>query len=139
MYLIKEKFNFRDLANVVLLQKRVLLVIDEITLQDIYVRHLEAQQFLVTTAKFADFFAIAEAVKSADMLILDFNKFIFNQRLEFLKSLVKSFPHLPVITIGFSLEEEMLSSLMALGIVGHLDRKLSRPQDLLALIKTLIV
>ncbi len=138
MYLTKEKFSLKDLAEVHLRSPRVLLVINEETLRNIYRKHLETENFFVNPVEFSEIFEVYEGVKDADILILDFEVSVFYQRLDFLKSLRKAFPGLPVVTVGESLGEDMLTMLMSAGIVGHIDRKYTRPQDLLCLIKTVI-
>jgi hypothetical protein len=49
-----------------------------------------------------------------------------------------NFPGLAVVTIAHNLEAEELGQLMSAGVASHINRQLSRPQDVADIIKTLI-
>jgi DNA-binding NtrC family response regulator len=138
MYLTKEKFNIHDLVNLSVKPHRILVISPDEALRQIYQRHLEADQFVVRSSHFEDWLKIAEDLITFDLLILD----IVNERLteqqKWLSELRGNYPSVKIITVGMGLSETDLTTLMSAGIVGHIDKKLTRPQDLVLLIKTFI-
>src|SRR3989344_4836625 len=137
-YVTRQKFNINELTNVPRIQKRVLLIIGEEYLREIYCRHLEAVDFEVLVSNFGNHFAIAKFLNSSDILIIDLKNSEEDDKLDFLKSISREFPRISIITIGHSLDEKRLLPLMALGVVGHLDRRFSRPQDLVNIARTIL-
>ncbi len=138
MYVTKEKFNIQDLVELAVKPSRVLLISPDEMLAQIYQRHLEAHQFVVSSQRDQALLSeMAELVK-CDLLILD----IINDRLveqqKWLMSLRDAYPSIKIITVGMGLSETDLTRLMSAGIMGHIDRKLTRPQDLVILIKSII-
>src|SRR3989338_11438653 len=123
LYVLKQKFNIADLAEFPHTDKSVLLVVSEENLREIYRRHLEISGFAVKSADFGNHPEIARHLGAIDLLIMDLRDSREPDKLAFLKLLKQDFPGVSVITIGLGLDEVILQSLMALGVVGHLDRK----------------
>jgi DNA-binding NarL/FixJ family response regulator len=73
-----------------------------------------------------------------DLWILDIVNELFDEQQQWLVVAKNSYPNVKIITLGMGLPEGYLTNLMSAGIVGHIDRKLTRPQDLVLLIKTII-
>lgn len=135
-YLTKQKFNISDLAPVVKHAPRVLLVVSEDYLREIYLRHLLRSNFEVNAAAFGDFLSIAKHLERADSLVMELKNSQAEDRVEFLKLLALRFPSMPVVTVGLGLNEHVLKTIMALGVASHLDRQFSRPGDLVQVLKT---
>ncbi len=137
-YVSRQKFNINELVNAPRNQKRVLLVISEEYLREIYCRHLEANDFEVFVSNFGNHPVIARFLNFSDILIIDLKNSEEDDKLDFLKIIAREFPQISVITVGHGLDEKLLRPLMALGVVGHLDRRFSRPQDLIDIAKTIL-
>lgn len=54
---------------------------------------------------------------------------------EFIQRLRLVYPDLPVVTVGYLVSDEIIDALMFAGVVGHINRALSRIQDLRLIIK----
>jgi hypothetical protein len=50
----------------------------------------------------------------------------------------RTFPGLPILTIGLNSDAELVKQLMALGVAGHINRKFSRPEDVVTVVKTVL-
>src|SRR3989344_4043730 len=137
-YFLKQKFDIAELVELPKSNKTALLIINEDTLSDIYRKHLQENNFQVIAVRFSDPESIADSLKLVDLLIMEMNAQETRDRLGFIKTLSENHPQIAVITIGNSLDNETLNTLMGLGAVGHLDRKFSRPQDVIQIAKTLI-
>src|SRR3989344_1165428 len=104
-YVFKQKFNVAELAGVVSPSRKVLLVISEDTLRDIYYRLFTQHNFDVSSAAFGDHVAMAGHLGSAGLLVIDFKNPEEDDKLEFLKIISSDFPQVSVITIGHALDE----------------------------------
>lgn len=136
-YLLKQKFNINELAGLSSRAKSVLLVMSEENLREIFERHLQIHGFKTIGCHFANHAQVALALPNCDLLVIDFKASQEAQdKLEFLKIVNRNFPRISVVTVGSALENVLLEELMALGVVGHLDRRLTRPGDLVAIVKT---
>lgn len=136
-YLLRQKFNINELVSLSNRAKKVLLAMSEENLREIYERHLKIHGFKTIGCHFANHAQVALALPDCDLLVIDFNAAQESQdKMEFLKIINRNFPKIPVVTVGNALGNVLLEKLMALGIVGHLDRRLTRPADLAAIIKT---
>jgi hypothetical protein len=52
--------------------------------------------------------------------------------------LINEFPDLKVISTGYNLNGQGIGELMANGVICHINRRLSRPQDLVILVETIL-
>lgn len=139
VFLSKQKFNVQELAEVIKPKRNVLLIMGEEPLGEVYRRHLNDHDFVVDVYDFAEVVEIARRLNSASLLVMELRHDAGNRQLEFLKAVKRDFPNISVITVGQAIEDEILSKLMDLGVIGHLDRRFSRPQDLVVLAKTTII
>lgn len=138
VYLLKQKFNIRELTELAKPLKRVLLVVEDEVLSEIYRRHLEAHEFEVRALAFGDHLKIVSHLGHCDLLVLEIRHAQETAKLEFLRIVARQYPYIPAVTVGFGLEEQILRILMDLGVVGHLDRRFSQPRDLVTMIKTVV-
>lgn len=136
-YVLKQKFNVAELSGIVKPLKRALLVISEEVLRDIYFRLFLQHDFDVRAVSFGDHRTMTSHLNSTDLLVIDLLDSQNSDRMEFLKILSRDFPAMSVITVGYQLSEQTLNKIMALGVVGHLDRKFSRPEDLVKIAKSI--
>lgn len=133
-YIFKQKLSLQDLVNIENQVFRILIYEPEEYLGAIYSRYL-----------FSDRFDIMHCQSPAEVYE-NLNKFnpgllIYNidQDREFVygRLIIKKIPELKVITTAYNINHEVISRLMSLGVVSHINRRFSRPQDLALLAKTL--
>ncbi len=136
-YVLKQKFNIADLAEVSPARARVLLVLEEQLLGEIYRRHFFSHGFEVELAHERDLLRVADLLKRADLVVMDFSLENHGPRLQFLKWVRQGFPRISVITVGHALEDSIMNRIMDAGVAGHVDRKFSRPMDIIEIAKTL--
>lgn len=136
-YLFKQKLNLSDLVNFKGVQKKVLIYEPQEYLAALYSHYLRLHNF--------DIKHCPEFGKLKTM-ITDFcpELLIFNVEAETKSkenpsfNFKRHFPGLLVVTIGYNLGSESLKSLMNAGVSSHINRKLSRPQDVAVVVNTLL-
>lgn len=120
-------------------KKRVLLHLEEQYLSSLFLKYLEVHNFLVAECRQAP--SLAEDVHqfSPHLLILGVQEEkSFDSAVSLVASLRSRHPQLSVMTVGYNLDHEKLKILMDSGITSHLDRRFSRPQDVVVMVKTLL-
>lgn len=113
----------------------VFVVEPEEYLLDLYCKYLMAETFMVKGFRTLEDIDTSRTL-SPDVVILntallrqpDFPKF----KADFLPAPVK------IISIGIIEDQNIVSKLMSLGVAGHLERRLSRLQDLVEVVKAVI-
>lgn len=68
-----------------------------------------------------------------DVVILDTNT--AEPLVPTVDGIIRSFPRMRIITVGFSIPEEMLEGLARAGVVSHINRKLTQPRDVIIVVK----
>lgn len=137
VYVLKQKFNIADLAQVNPVRARVLLVLEEQLLGEIYRRHFFSHGFEAELAQERDLLRVTDLLKTSDLVVMDFSLENHGPRLQFLKWIRQGFPRISVITVGHALEDSIMNRIMDAGVAGHVDRKFSRPMDIIEIAKTL--
>lgn len=138
-YLLKQKFKISELVPNLSPARRILLVEPEYYVKHVYLKHLKEHGYEpFHSANLSDALLILKNM-NADAAILnphaedEYKNFI--SRLSVLRNL---YPSLPVITVGQSLPVSILSEIMALGVISHLEKRLTRPGDIITVIKTIL-
>jgi DNA-binding response OmpR family regulator len=140
VYLFKEKFNLLDLVPVKKQPLKLVMILEpEEYLLSLYSHYLERNNFQVKHCRQVD--ALHKEIHShhPDLLIL--NTGIFKQLgalVDLLTELRQSFAGLPVVTIGHNINGEDISKMMATGISSHIDRRLSRPRDVVHVVEAIL-
>ena len=110
----------------------VFVVEPEEYLLDLYCKYLLAEAFSVKGFKALEFLAAHDA-PAPDVVIINTR---FLQQPDFPKFRASLFPApIKIISIGMVEDQDFVRNLMALGISGHLERRLSRPQGLVEIVK----
>ena len=138
-YLFKQKLNIGDLIALNTEAKRVLIFEPEEYLSGIYAYHLSNQDFEVVERR--DLYETASALSLYKPHLLVFNaEFLGGTKKNktWLLSVKKDYPQLHVVTTGYNLSSEGVGELMAAGISSHLNRRLTRPQDLAVIVKSIL-
>ena len=137
-YITKQKFSLNDLLPP-RDHKIVGIVEAEEYLAKLYQQYLSRHAYGVHICSAVHLVGEFVYTTSPDLLVI--NPDIF-QKLDTLvgviEDLIEAYPKLLIVTIGYNSEHEQLRQLMSAGIVSHLNRKLSRPQDLVIIVKSLL-
>ena len=137
-YLLKQKFNIADLVEIPSEKVEVLLVLEEPSLGEIYHRHFLQQGYEANLADFTNLDYVSALLPTAALIVMDFYAHSQQPKLEFLRHVRKNFPRVSVITVGHALEDHVMHQLMEAGVVGHVNRKFSRPFDIIEIAKTIL-
>ena len=139
-YLIKEKFNLLDLAPPRNQSSKLVLIVEpEEYLLSLYAHYLTNHSFKVVSCLQPSVLHKSISNHKPDLLIVNTGIFSqFGMLVEALKGLRDEFRSLPMVTIGYNLNGQELGKLMAAGISSHIDRKLTRPMDLVHVVKVIL-
>ena len=138
-YIIQEKFHIAKVSNVNFFDFPVLLFEQENSLAGIYVKHFAQKNFVCHTCNSLNTLFNAVKVVMPKVLVLGFPENInFSEIVSQIANLKNSFKLLPIICYSYSLPAELVKELMALGVFSHIDRKFSRPRDLVNLVECLV-
>ncbi len=138
-YIFKQKLNLTDLAGLTILPKRILIYEPEIYLAALYAHYLRQHNFDIRNCFNLD---------KVNGMIISFQPHLLIFCTDGLKApfkapglilaLSRKFPNLSFLTIARELSHQGTKDLMDAGVLGHLNRSLSRPQDVVEVVKTLL-
>lgn len=140
-YLFKQKLNIAELADISRRPKKVLIYEPEEYLSALYQHYLRRHNFDVKHCP--DLGMIREATSSflPDVLVFSLDGQTnppASRSLRLLANLVLGFPFLRLVSIGSSSHNSLVKELMTAGVLGHINRQLSRPQDLAIVVKSIL-
>ena len=138
-YIFKQKLHIQDLAGADKALRRVLIFEPEEYMGALYHSHLRMHNFEVRHC--AELNMVVSVAEDFLPNLLVFNidhPQSTNSKGRWLVNFRQRFPHVCLITTGFNIDVELLKQLMPSGPVSHLNRRLTRPQDLAVLAKTLL-
>jgi hypothetical protein len=139
MYLFRQKLNLVDLAGLAVRPKRILIYEPEDYLAALYAHYLRAHNFDIKHCPNLN--EIAGEITSFQPHLVIFSTDRVGQRAKFpglILSLSRKFPDLHFLTTGYNLSHEGIKELMSAGVESHLNRRLSRPQDIPVLVETIL-
>ena len=138
-YLIKNKFNIEQLVD---LQKnlwRVFLLEPEQYLLNLYHNYLHENDFFVEPAQSID--GIEYKLKKFKPHLLILNSIFFEKEKNLHKiigNLKSEDTNFQIISFGAALSHVQLKIVMSAGVVSHIDRRFSRPIDIIHIAKGLL-
>lgn len=138
-YMLKQKLNLSDLVALELRPKSILLLEPDQYLRSLYSLYLKRHDFGVEIVLKAE--SLSSAIAFLNPHALVFSTHYYPKAENSAKTLLSirtQFPRLPIVTIGLVHDHEQLKKFIAAGITSHIDRKLTRPQDLAVVIRTLL-
>lgn len=138
-YLFRQKLNISELANVQSGTKRILIYEPEQYLGALYARYLKPDNFDVQHC--FDLNQLSQAVWHFQPRLLIFSADPMGNwpKLRPVLTLItRTFPELGVISTGYNLSNDQLAQLMAIGLSGHINRRLSRPQDVAVVVQNIL-
>lgn len=123
-YIFREHFIFTPMENPITTIRRTLIFEPQFELAQLYAKYLTQQNMEVHICQPED--DLQELVVLVRPHLLVYN---IDRGYGFLGQLKYIHPALVLITVADEVDEKVLDSLMALGVSGHINRKLSRPRD----------
>lgn len=135
-YLFKEKFNIADLVDYQTQVRRVVICEPEEYLAALYGHYLTQHNFDIKHCPRVE--GLKEVLGSFSPRLLVLNIEANNLERNLVLNLMRQFPNVGVITTGYNTGGEVVKELMNAGICGHIDRRLSRPKDLIYIVKAVL-
>ncbi len=135
-YIFKEKFKIADLAHTPTQSHRVVVCEPEEYLAALYGHYLSAHNFDIKHCP--QIGKLREVLNSFRPRLLILNIEEKNADGGLVQNLRRQFPNIRLITMGYNTGGEIIKELMNAGICGHIDRRLSRPKDLIYIVKAVI-
>jgi DNA-binding response OmpR family regulator len=137
-YFEKQKFNILELVLRKDSPRKILLVEPEYYLRVLLKNLLEKENFLVASAeKISESKLILEFFEPDIAVISPHSEKDLQVFLLGLSDLRKQYQTLRILTVGHRLPVEAMKKIMDLGVSSHLERALTKPHDIAAVIKTL--
>ena len=142
-YLFKQKLNIMDLAGQEFRPSKILIYEPEEYLAALYQHHLRLHSFEVMHCLALEQAKLALTGFEPDVFVFcaDADNASSNATVEIwklLRSLGADFPKLRLVSTGLNSSNDLISQLMRAGVLGHINRKLSRPQDLAVVVKSVL-
>ena len=138
-YVFQEKFNIYDLIALESQPHRVAILEPEQYLAKLYEKYLRAQGFEVIRCTERNLLHGFLSATSPRILLLNPGSFEKTKiAIAAIGQALLAFPELLIVTIGYDTPAEELKELMSAGIASHINRKLSKPADVVYIIKTLL-
>ncbi len=135
-YLFKEKFNIGDLVNIQTQTNRVVICEPEDYLAALYAHYLSRHNFDIKHCPQVE--TLTGVLKLFSPRILVFNVDAQKSGRRLILGLRRQFPGISVITVGYNTSGELIKELMSAGVSGHIDRRLSKPKDLIHIVKAVL-
>lgn len=130
-YIIRQKFNIAELVEIAASRPMVLICEPDDCLAALYGHYLSAHNFDVKHCPHLG--ELRSAWQSTNPRLL-----LVNAEAAGSTNFSKEFPGLSVVTVGYNLTANRVKALLNAGVSGHIDRRLSRPEDVAVIIKTLL-
>ncbi len=138
-YIFKQKLDISHLVNLQQPAHRILVAEPEQYLLALYASYLRAHNYEVAQCQELEFLEGSLKNFAPHLLIINAHFFAdFHRLAGLLKNLKSEFAHFPIISLGDNLSGEMVKQLMELGVVSHIDRRFSRPGDIVSIAKNLL-
>ena len=138
-YLFKQKVNLLDFVNVQVDFKRISILVEDQDLLQLYARLLAEENFVIYPCyKLSE---IHEHLKNKNphlllINLLDLGPTVLMQAQ--LKLLRTNFPDIKLVSLGLNTHYDTVKLIMDLGIISHIERNLSRPEDVGKIIKAIL-
>jgi len=136
-YLFKQKLRLEELVDVDSIKRRILMFEPDEDLAAVYARYLSFNNFQLRHVP--TLFNLQATLFNPELLIFRADiPFPLAGTKNLFRRLMGDFPGLKVITTGYNLSSEDIRELMSSGVVSHMNRRTSRPQDLVLVVKTIL-
>ena len=136
-YIFKQKLQIQELVDLQQPIKRILIHEPEEYLAALYQHYLQVHNFDIKHCPVLESLEVSAKNFAPDVLIFNIGE-NHNSKAEWLLKFKKDFPEAGVITTGFNTNSEILKLLLSAGISSHINRKLTRPQDIAVVVKSML-
>ena len=137
-YLFKEKFQIEELVAQTGQLKKILIAEAENYLSALYASHFARQKFQVMACQDLEQLLRQVGDFQPHLLVVNPGLFQNDQHVRTMLSRVRALsPSLLVVSIGNNVPLDIIKQLMTCGVSSHLERHLTRPQDLVVVVRTL--
>ena len=127
-YIFKQQLNLKDLADLDSQPKRILIYEPESYLAALYRHYLSEHNFDIKHC--SNLAEVGKIIKDFQPHLLIFSADGDSFKYPgMISSLSRAFPGLQLLTTGYNLSNQSIKTLMDAGVLGHLNRRLSRPRD----------
>ena len=137
-YIYKQKFQLTDLVPLPELNKKVLIYEPSYELGQVYSQHLSRRNYLVTHCTNLELIKQHLVYWQPHLVLFSIDGLAINLDLFAKLSGLRQDQGLQVITLGYEVSDEILKKLMSMGVASHVNRKLSRPRDLVEIIDNVL-
>lgn len=138
-YIFKQKLQIQDLVNIKNSPKRILIYEPEEYLAALYGHYLKMHNFDIKHCPNLEALKPLAEISMPDILIFSAEGgSAFTEKIAWLLNFKKNFPNVLIVTTGFKVETEALKQFMSAGVSSHLNRQLTRPQDLAVIVKNIL-
>jgi DNA-binding response OmpR family regulator len=139
-YIFKNKFDIRELVGQPVQARRILIAEPESYACALFAYHLTAEDYFVKSCgdlasfhshlgQFAPNIAVVNPVLVGNGI---------RRAASFLRQVKERYPSLLLMTVSLNGDAQDIKHLMAAGVNAHVDRKFTKPQDVIALIHSLL-
>ena len=136
-YIFRQKLNLGELVNHEQEPRKILVFEPEQYLGALYRHYLLEHNFDVKHCPELD--RIKAALFDFSPHVLVFNaEWPGSEGNREIMSIKRNFPELVVVSTGYNIGNEDLKLLMQAGVSSHINRRLSRPQDLVEIVKAVL-
>lgn len=134
-YVQKQKFNIQELFEAVPRGSIVGVIEPERYLAKLYEKYLQAHGFTVLHFQPGELLTVfVERVSPKLVLLASDNASAYDH----IERIRRHNPHILLVTIAHNANQEDIEHFMSHGVTSHINRKLSRPQDVADIIRGLI-
>jgi hypothetical protein len=134
-YIFKQKLKITDLVALESKTYRILLYEPEEYLGTLYSKYLLSDEFEIMHC--LNHQEIHEYLESFKPQLLIYNT---DADTDFMhgRLILKKNPHIKIITTAYNIGHDDVKHLMSSGVLGHINRRFTRPSDLVVLTKTFL-
>lgn len=138
-YIFKQKLNLADLAGLDVLPKRILIYEPKDYLAELYAHYLRLHNFdIMHCPNLSEVSKMIAGFKPHLLIFCADGQDAALKTSGMISVLSRRFPDLRLLTTAHDLSRQGINDLMGAGVVSHLNRRLSRPQDIVHIVETLL-
>lgn len=134
-YVQKQKFNIEELLGATAQSKIVAVVEPERYLAKLYEKYLLGYGFTVMHFLPGELLGVFVERVSPKLVLLSSDNSSAHDHIEHIR---RHNPHILLVTIAHNADQKDIERFMSHGVTSHINRKLSRPQDVADIIRGLI-
>jgi DNA-binding NtrC family response regulator len=136
--IITKKYSFSNQPFAKLFGLKVGLIDNDNQARSFYKQKLkEANLEVVTFADYVEALA-TDKIEEFNALVFGLQTELIKEQFKHLQKFIESFPHVPVVTISKTMQENQIDAIMKLGTRLHINRDFSHPRDLIVALEQIL-